>query len=295
MFIKAERSQSRKRARWPLAGVVSVAAHAVAVAVIMLNTPPAPQQVVETPPIIVTLEPPPLPPPPPPPPPVEPTPEESAPAPAAEAPAAATPAPAPKTPTPRVRPTPPRTPTAPRRPRPLPRPPEVEPVRAPPEPAPAPMVTLGDAELAGAITAGSGRANGQGTGGGNGSGAGGGAGGGGDGRGGGCDMVARLQAALRDDPEVRSAIAEAHRSLAAGRTPLLWNGDWIRSQGQEGEGLAGVRQAIAVEVAFAPAACKSQRVNGVVLIRFTDAANGPKVALGRGSWRWTDLLGAGRR
>lgn len=166
-------------------------------------------------------------------------------------------------------------------------------MRASPEPAPAPMVTLGDAELAGAITAGSGRANGQGSGGGGG--AGGGGDGHGDGRGGGCDMVARLQAALRDDPEVTSAIAEAHRSLAAGRTPLLWNGDWIRSQGQEGEGLAGVRQAIAVEVAFAPAACKNQRVNGVVLIRFTDAAGGPKVALGRGSWRWTDLLGAGRR
>jgi len=154
------------------------------------------------------------------------------------------------------------------------------------------MVTLGDAELAGAITAGSGRANGQGAGGGNGSGAG---GGGGDGRGGGCDMVARLQAALRDDPDVTNAIAEAHRSLAAGRTPLLWNGDWIRSQGQEGEGLAGVRQAIAVEVAFAPAACKNQRVDGVVLIRLSDSRGGPKVALGRGSWRWTDLLGAGRR
>lgn len=104
-------------------------------------------------------------------------------------------------------------------------------------------------------------------------------------------MVRRLQDALRDDPDIQAAIAAAHREAeASGRALLVWNGDWIQNPGQEGKGLAGVRQAIAVEVAFAPRDCRRQRVNGYALIALTESSTGPKVALGRGAWTWDDLI-----
>ena len=100
-------------------------------------------------------------------------------------------------------------------------------------------------------------------------------------------MIGRLQDALRSDPEVRAAVAEAHG--AAGRRALLvWDGDWVQTPGQAGKGLAGVRQAIALEVAFAPEACRRQPMRGLVLISF---AGGPRVVFGTASWRWSQLLG----
>jgi hypothetical protein len=104
-------------------------------------------------------------------------------------------------------------------------------------------------------------------------------------------MVRRLQDALRDDPDIRAAVADAHRTADAGsRALLIWNGDWIQNPGQEGKGLAGVRQAISVEVAFAPKACQSQPMRGLVLLSLTEASTGPKVVLGQGAWTWSDLL-----
>jgi hypothetical protein len=147
------------------------------------------------------------------------------------------------------------------------------------------MATLSDAQLAGATVAGpgggvGGRGGARGTGGAGGSGA-------GDG---GCDMVRWLQDALRDDPEVRAAVTRAQAEVGPGKALLVWNGDWIRNPGEAGEGLAGVRQAIAMEVAFAPHACRAQPMRGLVLISFSDGAGGPRLALGNGSWRWGDML-----
>lgn len=108
-------------------------------------------------------------------------------------------------------------------------------------------------------------------------------------------MVGRLQAALRRDADIRRAVDEAHRTLGPrGRAILVWNGEWLRNPGQDGKGLAGVRQAIAMEVAFAPAACRAQTMRGLVLISFSDAPGAPGLALGGGEWRWTDLLAARR-
>ena len=126
---------------------------------------------------------------------------------------------------------------------------------------------VSEAELAGAATAGSGD-------------------GGGAGRR--CDMVRRLQSALRRDPRVQAAAAEVRRSGSG--AILVWNGDWIQSPGEEGKGLAGVRQAIALEVAFAPEACRAQAVHGLVLITMNDAPGSVRLVLGGGVWRWTDLL-----
>ena len=190
-------------------------------------------------------------------------------------------------------------------PRPAPAPPQPRQTRAPVRPPPdvptiaaasAPASTvgqialLGDAQLAGARTAGSGSGSGQGSGAGSGSGL-----GNGTGSGGACNMVERLQTVLRRDPRILATATQAHSALSGGRQDrgalLVWDGDWLRNPGQEGKGLAGLRQAIAVEVAFAPAACRAQSVNGLVLIRLGDAPGDPRIALGEARWRWSDLLG----
>lgn len=147
------------------------------------------------------------------------------------------------------------------------------------------MAVIGEAQLAGALKAGTGQGGGAGSG----SGGGGGSGG----AGGACDMVRRLQDALRADPEVRDAVARAHRAMpASGRAILVWNGDWIQDPGQAGKGLAGVRQAIALEVAFSPRECRTQTMRGLAVIAFADGPAAPRLALGEASWRWSDLLGA---
>lgn len=164
--------------------------------------------------------------------------------------------------------------------------PAVKPVKAPVKPprqkpspiaakaaAPAPPAApeLSDAQLAAATTARSGSGSGAGAG-----------SGGRD-----CNMVQFLQTALRRDPEVQAAMAAAHR----GRPMLVWDRAWIRSQGEDGEGLAIVREAMMVHIAFAPPACKADPVRGLVLISLNDTPGAPRLALGAGEWRWTDLLG----
>jgi hypothetical protein len=177
-------------------------------------------------------------------------------------------------------PPPPQEPTEAPAPKVVPKPTPVRPKRtirkAPPtktvEPAPAvagPVtqmaVEVSDSDLVGAATAGSG------------------------GNGGGCNMVRLLQAALRKDAAVQAAAAEAHRT-GTGRAMLVWNGRWVRHPTQEGNGLAQIREAILVEVGFAPAACKAEPVHGMVVISLSDAPGSPRLALGGGSWRWSDLL-----
>jgi hypothetical protein len=196
---------------------------------------------------------PPDPPPPPPPPPLPPSPEVAAPS---------------KTPDP----APPRAKArAILRPTPLKPPPDVEPLPASKVAALQPSVLLGEGDLIGAATAGSG------------------SGGGGSGGGGGrCDMVRLLEAALRKNPRVQAALARAHPD-AAGRAVMVWNGDWIQNSAQAGKGLAGIREAIILEVGFAPAACRADPMRGLVVISLNDTGSA-RLALGARAWRWSDLL-----
>ncbi len=156
-----------------------------------------------------------------------------------------------------------------------PPPPEIKPILARTAPVVDVVDTVSDTELAGALTAGLGSANGGGDGTGDGSGA--------------CNMVRRMQVALRKDPMVRTAVAQARREGKKDAL-LVWRGDWVQSQGEEGKGLAAVRQAMMWEVAFAPAACRAQAVRGMVLITLADGGGSGRVAFGKGSWRWSDLL-----
>ena len=104
-------------------------------------------------------------------------------------------------------------------------------------------------------------------------------------------MVRRLQEALRRDARVQAAAAEAHRASGGrGSAILVWNGDWLRSGAEDGKGLAGVRQAISLGVAFAPEACRAQAMNGLVLISLNDSPGSARLALGARHWRWSDLL-----
>ena len=122
---------------------------------------------------------------------------------------------------------------------------------------------LSDSELAGAATAGSG--------------------------GGICDMARRLQDALRKDPLAQAAIARL-----GGKAVMVWNGDWVRSNTEDGKGLAAVREAMMWEIAFAPAPCRSRPMRGLVLLAVSDAPGAPRLAVGVGGWRWSDLLRGGR-
>lgn len=239
--------------------VLSVGAHLLIPLALLLAEPPA-EPPLEPEPMVVTLYEPAPPPPPPPPP--EPAPS------VAEIPAP----PAPATPSPPARPAPKLKVHVARAVA------EVPPVYVAPGPVTEPFPSLSDGQLAGAATAG------------------GGGGGSGTGAGGGgvpCDMVERLQSALRRDPDIQAAVQGAGRRTG-GRALHVWNGDWVQNPGQAGKGLAGLRQAIAMEVAFAPAACRAQPVRGLVLITLGDGAGAGRLALGAGTWRWSDLLVARR-
>ncbi|MBL0967610.1 MAG: hypothetical protein IBJ02_00660 [Brevundimonas sp.] len=265
-----KRKASRSGARWA-AGAISVGLH-LGVPLLLLLAPveptPMPEPAAE--PILVDLFTPPPPPPPPPAP--QPAPEEAAPLDAGAASGPPTPDPPAAPPPLRLREAPPT-----RQVPPVP----IAPSTAPP--VPIAMASLSAAQLSGAARAGSGSGqSGDGIGGGN-----------GNGSGGACDMIRRLQDALRDDDDLRVAVAQAHGGLSSSsRALLIWDGDWIQNSGQEGKGLAGLRQAIAAEVAFSPRECRTQAVRGLVLLTLADAPGAPKVALGTGLWRWNDLTGA---
>ena len=101
------------------------------------------------------------------------------------------------------------------------------------------------------------------------------------------DEVVAVALLLRGDGRLQAAVA---RAQPGGRPLLVWRGDWIQSSGEAGKGLAGLRQAIAMEVAFAPEACRAEPVRGMVLLSLGDGPGGARVALGSGLWRWSDLL-----
>ena len=101
-----------------------------------------------------------------------------------------------------------------------------------------------------------------------------------------CDMARRLQSALRRDPLVRAAVL-----TSTGKAILVWNGDWIQSGGEDGKGLAAVREAIMWEVGFAPPACRAQSVHGMILLSLNTGPGPVRLAVGSRDWRWSDLLG----
>jgi len=107
---------------------------------------------------------------------------------------------------------------------------------------------------------------------------------GGDG-GGPCDMGQLVQRALRRDPLVHNAVANANR---VGKAIMVWNGDWVRTGAEDGKGLSAVREAILWEVGFAPESCRTRPVHGMVLLSLADGRT--RFAVGTGEWRWADLL-----
>jgi len=250
------RGRPRGRRRRRLAGAgLSLAVHAGLLAVLLWVAPQAAKIVPPAPaPAVAFLDAPPAP---------TPSPSPAPPAPS-PAPAKAAAAPAPKAPV-RTPPRPTRTSRA-SRPAPVHAEPDDEAGGDPNGVA----AELTGADLAGAVSAG--------------------AGGGG---GGPCDMARRVQAALRKDSLVQSAVAAAR--LDPGRAQhalLVWNGDWVQSGGEEGKGLSAVREAILWAVGFSPAACRAEPVRGFILFTLSEAPGAPKLALGAHEWRWSDLLGA---
>jgi len=251
----AQARRVRADGRRALVAAGSALGH-VAVLAVLVGAQPDPPRAIEAPqPIVVQLDAP-APPPPPPPAPVE----EKKPDVPKEKPSKAKPAPPKKA---VIAARPPKTPP----------PRNVVPVPAAKTAVLEAPMEVSDAELAGAGTADSGPSGGAG------------------GAGGSCNMPRRLQAALRKDPQVRAAVAEAHR----GRALMVWNGAWVRHPGQEGAGLAAVREAIQWEVAFAPEACRKLPVRGLIVLSLNDGPGAAKLAVGGGEWRWSDMLFSGGR
>jgi hypothetical protein len=243
--------QRRAERRRALGVALSIATHALIVVLLLFAPSPAPK-VFEPQPITVEL--------------VN-LPPEPVPAP--------TPAPSPKRPSPAKRvtrkavakhaptrpaPVKPVSRHAMARPKPAAR--NVETLEADEEPTGGTNAELNESQLAGAADAGSG-----------------------GGGGGSCDMAARLQAVLRKDRLVRDSVAGY-----TGKAIMVWDGDWIWMRGDIGRGLTAVRQAMAFEIAFAPEACRSARVHGLVVFSLNGAQGPVRLAVGQGDWRWTDLL-----
>jgi len=229
---------------------ISVGAHA-ALAVALLLQWRTPPALTEAPPIAVALIE--LPPPAPPPPPPTPVSEEIA----------------PTTPPPAQAPSAPRAPVPVRsRARPSPAPPQLESPPAAASRSNAQGVGLSDSQLAGASSADSGNGTGA--------------------EGQGCHMAQRVQAALRRDSLVQASVA--HATDSGPRAIMVWNGDWVQSDSEDGKGLAAVREAIVWEVAFAPQACRAERMRGLILLSLNGAPGSPRLAVGAGDWRWSDLL-----
>jgi hypothetical protein len=145
---------------------------------------------------------------------------------------------------------------------PKPPPKAVEPRPAGKAKTPAPGVEVSDSELAGAATAGSGPAGGA------------------------CNMARWLQTKLRQDRRVQAVVAQSNK----GKALMIWNGDWVQHPGQEGQGLAAVRETLMWEIAFAPEGCRADPVHGLVVISLGDGAGGGRLVLGTSQWKWSDLL-----
>ena len=179
------------------------------------------------------------------------------------------PPPTPETPTQVVEaPPPPAPPAEPPKPnvikaRPAPATREMAPVYAEPAPSKDSGVGLSDAQLAGAASADSGVGGGA------------------------CDMARRIQTALRKDHLVASQVAGS-----GGKAMLVWDGDWVRHPGQDGKGLAAVREAILWEIGFAPSACRGAAVHGLVSISLPGSQGPVRLVLGAKDWRWSDVLAA---
>jgi len=131
-----------------------------------------------------------------------------------------------------------------------------------------------DAQISGARTAGSGSGAGAGSGNGRGQ----------------CDMVDFLEKRLRQSASVQAVVRKAHDAgWAQGKPIWVWNGDWIQTPGEAGNGLAVLREAMAWEIGFAPQACRADPVSGMVVISLADTPGAPRLAVGGGAWSWSEL------
>ena len=106
-----------------------------------------------------------------------------------------------------------------------------------------------------------------------------------------CQLGGWLQAALRADPAVQSALAaipRADRSVA--NAIMLWNLRWVRQPPSAVTGASVLRSALMVGVRAAPVECQTLLVRGPELLTLTDASGTTLIAIGSGEWRWVDLL-----
>ena len=96
------------------------------------------------------------------------------------------------------------------------------------------------------------------------------------------EEISRL---VQSDPVTSGRLLHMANAASVGARPLASIPEAIIRLG-----LAAVRQAILWEVGFAPAACRAERVHGLVVFPLNEGGGGDQVVVGTGEWRWGDML-----
>lgn len=112
------------------------------------------------------------------------------------------------------------------------------------------------------------------------------------GSGDGCRLGEALQAMLQDDAEVTAALSRIPREArSVANALMLWDGAWVEKRAFDGsDGLLPVRRAILAGVSTAPISCREQVISGPMFLAVNGQPGTTLLALGSGSWRWSDLL-----
>lgn len=113
----------------------------------------------------------------------------------------------------------------------------------------------------------------------------------GNGASGGCSLAESVSQALERDAEAKAALARIPaQSRSVANAVMLWDGRWIAPERVGGQAaLISVQTAVAEALASAPAECRSRSETGPVLLILNDAPETIVLALGSGTWRWSDL------
>lgn len=108
----------------------------------------------------------------------------------------------------------------------------------------------------------------------------------------GCELTQAVQSALRESPDVRSALDRVPphaRSVA--NALMLWDGRWIEVAALGGAAtLDPIRASIIASVRAADPLCRAASIVGPRLLLIEDASGMTVIAIGSGTWAWADLL-----
>lgn len=110
---------------------------------------------------------------------------------------------------------------------------------------------------------------------------------------GGCTLERQAVQAIVTDPAAMQELAQLPAGLrTASDAVALWNGVWLASDPVAGPPALGhLRLLVEQIVQSAPSQCRDAAMIGPVLLPVPENGRTTMIAIGSGSWRWSDLLG----